>query len=145
MPSISDATNFSFMQLLPGYPLGIKKQQEMVWNREFLLSPVLFSVSNPAKTQEKQQQQQPQQQQGEEKVRLTVQGQYCWSDPFSVNVQGVEGECVVSGAGEQARERRYSISISHAPGAFGRSRVVTITPRFILLNETDSTIKVGLE
>ena len=127
------------MQFLPGYPLDIKKQHEMVWSREFLLSPILFSVSNPTTNQENQENQQ----QGGEKVRLTVQGQYCWSDPFSVNVQGVEGECVVSGAGEQAREHRYAISISHAPGAFGRSRVVTITPRFILLNETDSTIKVG--
>lgn len=100
----------------------------MVLNRENLLLPTLFSVD--------------QTDQKDVKARLTVQGQYCWSSPFSINVQGVEGECIVSGANTRERERRYAISISHAPGAFGRTRVITITPRYLLFNETSHVVKV---
>ena len=77
-------------------------------------------------------------------MQLSLEGQRGWSEPLPLNSIGLSTLCQME---ESATHRAYcySVSVSRAPGAFARTLVVSITPSFVLVNQTDSVLKVRQE
>lgn len=100
---------------------------------EPLCPPVLFSVKTRAK---------------EACLQLALEdacsagnGDSVWSKPVPINSLGLASLCeAVEGDGR--REVCYSVHISRAPGAFARTRVVTITPAFVAVNQTAAPLRL---
>ena len=64
-----------------------------------------------------------------------------WSKPVPINSLGLASFCeAVESDGR--REVCYSVHISRAPGAFARTRVVTITPAFVAVNQTAAPLRL---
>ena len=64
-----------------------------------------------------------------------------WSKPVPINSLGLASFCeAVESDGR--REVCYSVHISRAPGAFARTRVVTITPAFVAVNQTATPLRL---
>ena len=127
---LADAGNSSYCFFAPGYPVDVKTENETLWNEEMLLQPILFSVCEDGKKEE---------------AKVMLQGDYLWSQPFSINTQGMRGECIVRGRSEGEREHCFAVVISRAPGIFARSLVVTLTPLYILMNELPQLIRIRQE
>ena len=124
--SIQDSKAKEFSYTIPAHPLTLKNLSETVCNKETLLMPTLFSVRKKEKN---------------ETARLTING-YNLSEAFSVNTLGMSGTITITSRDGQAPERCYSISISRAPGLFARSLVLTITPTYLIVNRTGTTVSL---
>ena len=89
--------------------------------------PTLFSVRKKEKN---------------ETARLSLPGYDMFSDSFSINTLGVSGTVTVTSKNRRNSERVYSVTISRAPGIFARSLVLTITPTYIVMNQTGTKISL---
>ena len=77
-----------------------------------------------------------------ETARLSLPGYDMFSDSFSINTLGVSGTVTVTSKDRHNPERVYSVNISRAPGIFARSLVLTITPTYIVMNQTGTTVSL---
>lgn len=81
-------------------------------------------------------------------VRLTIpDNDSAWSEAFNVDTAGMSGQCsfsLMSAESEQSILYSFFVAISHAPGVFARSLVVSIYPLFTFVNSTTIPIKVLL-
>lgn len=126
MDSIQDNKAKEFSYSLPAHPLTLKNLSETVCGKETLLMPTLFSVRKKEKN---------------ETARITLPG-YNLSEAFSVNTLGMSGTVMVTSKDGRAPERCYSVSITRAPGIFARSLVLTITPTYLIVNQTGTTVSL---
>lgn len=125
--SIQDGKNKEFTVSVPAHPLTLKNLSETVCAKEELLMPSLFSVRKKEKN---------------ETARLSLPGYDMFSDSFSINTLGVSGTVTVTSKDRHNPERVYSVNISRAPGIFARSLVLTITPTYIVMNQTGTTVSL---
>ena len=117
--------------LLPSYPFEVCSKSSVRYSPENIIHPTLFSLSKKKHNA----------------VRLTTPDQNStWSEAFNVDTAGVSGQCSFmhsdSGDSTQATVYSYFVSISHAPGVFARSLVISILPLYTVVNNTTLPIKV---
>lgn len=75
-------------------------------------------------------------------ARISLPGYNSYSEAFSINTLGVSGTVTVSSKDHKQPEKVYGVSITRGPGIFARSCVITLTPLYILVNQTTVPISI---
>ena len=112
---------------LPSYPLTLKNKSETSCSKEERIMPTLISVKKKEKN---------------DTMYMTLPDYNNFSETFSINTAGFFGTITLDSKDKKKPQKNYAVSISRAPGIFARSLVVTLTPLYIIMNQSGNSISL---
>lgn len=125
--SLQDSKQDKYTYPLPSHPLTLKNKSETTCAKEEMIMPTLISLKKKDKN---------------DAVRLTLKGYENYSDSFSINTTGVSGTVTLDSKDKKKPQKNYAVTISRAPGIFARSLVVTLTPLYIIINQSGTSVSL---
>lgn len=105
----------------------MKNKSETSCSKEERIMPTLISVKKKEKN---------------DTMYMTLPDYNNFSETFSINTAGFFGTITLDSKDKKKPQKNYAVSISRAPGIFARSLVVTLTPLYIIMNQSGNSISL---